>query len=46
MKHFVNRNQHIVITGLLAIFALVVILFVIKAAAQCAPDDLSCISMP
>lgn len=46
MKHFISQKKHIVITILLAITVAVIIFFIIKAAAQCAPDDLNCLSMP
>ena len=46
MKHFISQKKHLVITVLLAVAVAVIVLFIIKAAAQCAPDDLTCISMP
>jgi hypothetical protein len=46
MKHFISQKQHAVIGVLLVILVIVVVFFVIKSVAQCAPDDLGCLSMP
>ena len=46
MKHFITQKQHIIVSVLLLILVVTAVFFVVKSVAQCAPDDLGCISMP
>lgn len=47
MKNFAQCRHCLFITGIIAVLTLGIIVYMaVNVKAQCAPDDLGCISMP